>query len=238
MPLLDHFRSPLQPHHHWESFHSNWATRLADALTEHLPPGFLAEEHTYAGNRTEIDVAAYELDPLSSDSGGVAIAEPAAYAAPTALLAIPAVFPDTFEVRVLRKTGGLTLVGVIELVSPANKDRPEERAAFAAKMAGYLYQGVSAIVVDVVTSRRANLHNEILKLLGQSAGSMSTAADLYAVAYRPVLRNDHPEIDLWPHELRLGEPLPELPLRLTGETFVPVNLESSYREACRRRRIG
>jgi pimeloyl-ACP methyl ester carboxylesterase len=32
MPLLDHFHPPLHPHHHWESFHSNWATRIAPAL--------------------------------------------------------------------------------------------------------------------------------------------------------------------------------------------------------------
>lgn len=34
MPLLDHFHPPLHPRHHWESFHSNWATRLADALND------------------------------------------------------------------------------------------------------------------------------------------------------------------------------------------------------------
>ena len=60
MPLLDHFRPPLFPRHHWESFHSNWATRIADALNERLPPEFLAEEHTSAGARLEIDVATHQ----------------------------------------------------------------------------------------------------------------------------------------------------------------------------------
>ena len=40
MPLFDHFRPPLDPHHRWESFHSNWATRIADALNENLPPDY------------------------------------------------------------------------------------------------------------------------------------------------------------------------------------------------------
>src|SRR4051812_36501793 len=45
MPLLDHFHPPPHPRHHWESFHSNWATRLADELNERwLPPEFMAEE--------------------------------------------------------------------------------------------------------------------------------------------------------------------------------------------------
>ena len=39
MPLLDHFRPPLTPHPSWESFPSNWATRIADGLNERLPPG-------------------------------------------------------------------------------------------------------------------------------------------------------------------------------------------------------
>ena len=44
MPLLDHFRPPLHPRHHWESFHSNWATRIADALNDQwLPPEYLAQ---------------------------------------------------------------------------------------------------------------------------------------------------------------------------------------------------
>ena len=51
MPLLDHFRPPLDAKHHWESFHSNWATRLADQLNERLPEGFTAEENTHADTR-------------------------------------------------------------------------------------------------------------------------------------------------------------------------------------------
>ena len=106
-------------------------------------------------------------------------------------------------------------------------------------MAGYLHQGVSAIVVDVVTSRRVNLHNEIVRHFTDRAEAMLPAeADLYAVAYRPVLRDEIPEVDLWLSPLEVGETLPTLPLRLTGDLFVPVDLESTYREACRRRKLG
>jgi len=44
MPLLDHFHPPLNRQRSWESFHSNWATRLADAINAQLPPDFFAEE--------------------------------------------------------------------------------------------------------------------------------------------------------------------------------------------------
>ena len=60
MPLLDHLHPPLHPHHHWESFHSNWATRLADELNDNwLPEDYIAEEQTHAGGHLEIDVATF-----------------------------------------------------------------------------------------------------------------------------------------------------------------------------------
>ena len=33
MPVLDHFHPPLSQRRHWESFHSAWATALADDAT-------------------------------------------------------------------------------------------------------------------------------------------------------------------------------------------------------------
>src|SRR5262245_47059989 len=136
MPLLDHFHPPLHPLHRWDSFHSNWATRIADAIAEHLPPEFQVEEHTHAGS-LEIDVATYQhtAGQPSSPANGPATGTLTArtWMPPAAALTMPAVFPDTFEVRVFSTTAGLTLVGVIELVSPANKDRAEERRAFATK---------------------------------------------------------------------------------------------------------
>ena len=37
--------------------------------------------------------------------------------------------------------------------------------------------------------------------------------------------------------LCIGSPLPVMPLRLAGDTFVPINFEATYQEACRRRRL-
>jgi hypothetical protein len=243
MPLLDHFRPPIVPNHSWESFHSNWATRIADGLNELLPPDYLAEEHTSTGSRLEIDVATYEkaagVPGLTSNGPPLAVAEPTTFAPPVAPFTTPLAFPDSFAVRVFHTTGGLTLVGVSALVSPGNKDRPEERKAFITKLAGYLHQGISLVLVDVVTTRKANLHNDLMRQLSaEPRCELPAGIDLYAVAYRPVSRGDRTEADLWPHPLAVGRPLPSLPLRLTGDLFVPVHLETSYQEACRRRRLG
>ncbi len=73
MPLLDHFHAPLNAERRWESFHSNWATKFADALTEHwLPENYIAEEHVCVGSSVEIDVATVEKDP-SSGNGAIAL---------------------------------------------------------------------------------------------------------------------------------------------------------------------
>ncbi len=244
MPLLDHFHPPLHPRHHWESFHSNWATRLADMLNDHwLPPEFIAEEYTHAGTRLEIDVATFE-QPSPATVGAAndhptATLTPQVWTPPAPAHRIPAVFPDNFEVRIFTTTGGLTLVGAIELISPGNKDRPESRQAFASKCASYLFQGVSLIMIDIVTSRHANLHDETMRwMMAPDSLEFAGAINLYAVAYRPVLRQEQPEIDIWPAACSIGEPLPTLPLRLTGDSFVPVDFEASYQEACRRRRLA
>src|SRR5580704_2697202 len=119
MPLLDHFRPPLHPQHHWESFHSNWATRIADALNDRwLPPEFLAEEYTHAGSRLEIDVASYEKSVSPAGNGARTATIPApTWAPPAPARTLPSVFPDNFEVRVFATAAGMTLVGAIELVS-------------------------------------------------------------------------------------------------------------------------
>lgn len=243
MPLFDHFQPPLYPHYHWESFYSNWATRIADVIAAVLPPDFQVEENTHAGPSFEIDVATYEEEtpPENGPASSPALATRAAptYAPPIPDATMPAVFPDTFEVRVFNTVAGLTLVAVIELVSPGNKDRPAERRAFATKCASYLAQGVSLIVMDIVTNRHANLHNELMRLM-EAAPELHFPADvsLYAVAYRPVRRGEQDEIDLWPRRLAVGEPLPTLPLRLTGDLHVAVDFEAAYLEACRRRRLA
>ena len=161
MPLLDHFHPPLYPHHHWESFpfqlgHAQYTSRAASQPC--CPRSLQVEEHTQAGTEIEIDVAAFqEQGPCPAiASAGLALAttKTAAYAPPLPDHTFPAVFPDTFEIRVFSTTAGLTLVGAIELVSPGNKDRPAQRLAFVTKCQSYLAQGISLIVMDVVTNRR------------------------------------------------------------------------------------
>jgi hypothetical protein len=236
MPLLDHFHPPLFPRRHWESFHVTWAGAIADALNETLlPDGYFAEEHAHAGARIEIDVATFE-DQAPPANGAVATRT---YAPPAPTVTVPTAFPDEFEVRVYEAEGGARLVAAVELVSPANKDREAHRRAFANKCAGYLAQGISLIVVDVVTSRQANLHADVLRQLGRDTDTgLPADAALYAVAYRPVVRGGAELIDVWTESLAVGRDLPALPLALSAELCLPIDLEATYVAACQRRRRG
>jgi hypothetical protein len=242
MPLLDHFHPPLSAERRWESFHSNWATKLADALTERwLPPNYIAEEHAHFGPSVEIDVATFEQETtqtVEEKDGVVATLGPKVWSPPAADGVLPAEFPDTFEVQVLSTENGPQLVAAIELISPGNKDRPTKRRAFATKCASYLYQGISVIIVDIVTDRRANLHNEILQIM--EAGEvlqLPREQYLYAVAYRPVQRDNRGEIDIWRSPLALDQVLPTLPLGLRADLVIPVDFEAAYAEACSRKRL-
>lgn len=243
MPLLDHFHPPLSAERRWESFHSSWATRIADALTEQwLPPNYIAEEHAHFGPSVEIDVATFAQEGTGSRTEGgalVATVGSEVWAPPAADGAFPAVFPDTFEVRVLSTETGPKLVAAIELISPGNKDGPAERRAFATKCASYLFQGISVIIMDIVTNRRANLHEEILRLMEiPDVLELPPEARLYAVAYRPVRRGQGEEIDVWRAALALGQTLPTLPLGLRGDLAIPVDFEATYAEACLRKRLS
>jgi hypothetical protein len=231
MPLLDHFHPPLSENRHWESFHTSWANEIMATLNQEvLPAGYFAETQVHFGSRVEVDVATLDRGDTSkaspADNGGVAVQTWSA----TDVLLMPAVFPDEIEVQVIQRSGGPTLVGAIELISPRNKDRPEARRAFAAKCAAYLQVGIGVLIVDVVTERQANLHDELIQLLGQGdVYRFPGNSLLYSVAYRP-LRTDPggDQVEIRRMPVALGHTLPKMPLALRGGPIVPVDLEATY----------
>src|SRR5207249_1870815 len=119
-----------------------------------------------------------------------------------------------------------------------NKDRATERRGFAAKCASYLYQGISLIVIDIVTHRRGNLHNEMLRVMEAAEGlHLPTDVSLCATAYQPMRRDSSDQISIWHSRLALGQPLPVLPLGLRADLVIPVDFEATYAEVCHRKRL-
>jgi uncharacterized protein DUF4058 len=238
MPLLDHFRPPLSARRHWHAFHNAWATYLAADLNQRLPAGYFAEANVQFG--IEIDVATFEEASLASSRVSADLQRAGSgegWVAPSPTLTVPiSILTDVVEVLVFNQEAGPTLAGAIELVSPANKDRPAHRDAFVFKCAAYLQQGVGLVVVDVVTDRRANLHEELLmRLRVEKVESRET--ELYAAAYRPVKHDEQTSLDIWLEPLAVGEALPTIPLWLRGGLSLPVELEATYDRTCREQRI-
>src|SRR2546428_11755207 len=98
-----------------------------------LPPNFRAFPQVHLGPFVETDVATFEhlvgsgaSPPANADSanGGAS----ALWSPPEAVQTLDVELPgqDVFEVRVHDVRRGMRLVAVVELVSPGNKDRPEE----------------------------------------------------------------------------------------------------------------
>lgn len=172
MPLLDHFRPPLSERRPWESFHATWAATLADALNRDLPEGYVALEQIHSGAPIEIDVATFcdngAGHPKSAEVG-VATLSKTVWLPQATPISMPATFPEGCTIQIVDTEGGRTLVAAIELISRGNKDRDTKRKLFAAKCATYLSRGVGLAIVDVVTSRRENMHNELVQLLGLDA---------------------------------------------------------------------
>jgi hypothetical protein len=211
MPLRDHFHPPLGERRHWDSFLVAWLEAMALALNQRLLP-----EEYFAETQVE-----REASPDHSP----------------ALLHFTA--SDLFEVQILHGSQRPRLVAAVELVSPANKDRPGHRHAFAVKCASYLQQQIGLVVVDVVTERHASLHRELLQLLRVTAATPGQEdGDLYAAAYRTVAATESLDLESWVELLAVGAALPTLPLWLAPDLCVPLDLEATCQTACAARRIA
>jgi hypothetical protein len=225
MPLLDHFHPPLSERRQWHSFHHAWAAMIAFDLNRQLPPGYFADP-TVEFN-IEIDVAAFEDEKPNTTPPGWTPPAPT-------MMAPMALITDVVEIAVYNSEAGPVLIGAIELVSPANKDRPETRDAFVSKCASYLQQAVGLIVVDLVTNRKADLHAELVKRV---TGLQIAPSELWAAAYRPWQEGEQTNVQIWHQALAIGTPLPTLPFWLKDGPCIKLDLEATYQRTLQDQRM-
>jgi len=237
MPLRDHFRPPLDLITSCEGFHGGWPMVIVQQLRKQLPSGYVAEPHVHSGTQVEIDIATFEradapAPKLNEGNGGV---KTAAWAPAQPNVAVETTLPDydEYEVRIFDSKRGRHLVAAIEIVSPANKDRPEHRHLFTGKCAALLQKGVAVSIVDLVSIRQFNLDVELLGKIGHVDPTLGDPPPhLYAASCRWTRKAKRTMLEAWSHVLKLGEPLPTLPLWLDTDLVVPLNLEQSYEQAC------
>jgi hypothetical protein len=239
MPLRDHFRPPLDDLRHWEGFHATWPVMIVALLRQKLPRRYFAEPRVHSGASAEIDVATFEDEgegvvPAEDGHGAGSVAT-AVWAPPRPTLTVVTDLPaqDVYEVLVYDEKRHCRLVAAVEIVSPANKDRPEHRRAFVAKCAGLLRERVAVVIVDVVTTRTPNLYAELLGMVGKSDPSLGAEPPpLYTAACRLTKRQKEWLLETWTQPLDLERALPTVPLWVADNLAVPLELEESYEQSC------
>src|SRR5438876_9471951 len=152
MPLRDHFRSPLDDVPSWDELHGGWPMMIVQELIKVLPEPYFAAPGVHLGTLYEVDIGTYrrpvpEANDFDVANGGVAVAT---YAPPKPTLTLEPQLPkqDVYEVRIYDIRRYRDLVATIEILSPSNNDRPENRAAFVAKAATLLRHNICVSIVD------------------------------------------------------------------------------------------
>ena len=184
----------------WEGFHGSVAGRDRDGPEPASSRRATSPSRaSTSGPPWRSTCPAYDKDEpaafgvgTGADEGGVATA---VWAPPRPTFDVATDLPDQdeYEVRVYDTKRHRRLVAAVEIVSPGNKDRPENRRAFVTKCAALLQQRVSVAIVDLVTTRQFNLYGDLLELIGQADPALAPEPPpLYAAACR------------WTHRTRPG----------------------------------
>jgi len=239
MPLRDHFRGSVSKYTSWEAIHGGFPMVIVQFLTGKLPPGYYVEPRVHPGS-FEVDVAFHEGEKYREPSrqkmprrgnGGTAVLDWVP-SKPSLKLNVDLTDFDEYEVLVYKREAEFErrLVAAIEIVSPSNKDRPESRRQFASKCAALLGKGVSVTIVDFVTSLKKNLYRELLKFIGHPPSGASPI--LYTATCRHNTNPSEKGLETWESTLELGKPLPIIPLWLSHQTAIPLDLEQPYEQMC------
>jgi hypothetical protein len=236
MPVHDWTRVSAGTFH---AFHTAWTTHLMESLNGGvLPKGYyaLAEQHVGRVFTDVLTLHASEEDPanlggFSTESGGVAVVD-----APPRVRRRLVAAPNT-EYRTLRRSvairhvSGHRLVALIEIASPANKDRAKSVEEFAEKVVAALRAGCHVVLVDLFPPGKLDakgLHGAIWEYYDVDEPAPPADQPLVLASYvswQPA--------EAYVEYLAVGEPLPEMPLFLEINRYVPLPLEPTYEAAYR-----
>jgi hypothetical protein len=222
----------------FHDFHVTWVPEIKKALNGGLlPEGYYALAEQHAG-RAIADVltlhaSAAPIEPplatLPPASGGTVMAE-----APPRVRRRQTVEQAALSRRrtlAIRHVSGHRLVALLEIVSPANKDRARHVEEFATKAVSALELGVHLLVVDLLPPGPFDphgMHGVILQQLEQSDEPYDLPAEepLTLAAYAA-----GPQVDVYLEHVAVGAALPEMPLFLRPDRYIYVPLEPTYQTA-------
>jgi hypothetical protein len=225
MPIHDWTRVDAGLFHH---FHHRWIDALSDALNAGgLPPDYFAlVEQRIRGPIP--DVLTLQLtsegDPPSNGTVGLAVG-----AVPPRARLIHRHEAETYarkadRVTVRHRHGDV--VAIIEIMSPGNKASRAEFRAFVEKSAGLIQQGVHLLLVDLFPPGPRDpqgIHKALWDEFQEEDFERPPDKPLTLVSY-----DAGPRQVAYVEFVAVGDSLPDMPLFLKPEVYVPAPLETTY----------
>jgi hypothetical protein len=224
MPIHDWTRVNAGLFHH---FHHRWISALSDNLNAGaLPPGYfaLAEQPT-AG--LVPDVLTLQLRPREGAATGRGIALATAPPRTRYVRQVEADLCVTKANRIAIRNPLGDVVAIIEIVSPGNKSGRSALRDFVEKAVGFLRQGIHLLVIDLFppSSRDPQgLHKAIWDEIVDEPFELPPDKPLTLAAY-----SAGPMHIAYVEPVAVGDVLPDMPLFLEPERYVPAPLEATYR---------
>jgi hypothetical protein len=127
----------------------------------------------------------------------------------------------------IRRSGDRQVVGVVELVSGAAKQRPASVAAYATAVASLVRKGVHVTLVDVLRPGRHDPAGLVAAVARELSSDLVHRQPFTLAAFRA----GPPRVEVFSEDLAVGDPLPATPLFLGADIFVPLPLEDTYQQA-------
>jgi hypothetical protein len=232
MPLHDWSRVDAGTYH---DFHNSWLVHLKETLNSGvLPPGYYALSEQHSG-RFIADVLALHSGPASDERpptpvGGLALAE-----APPQVerkLTVSAAARSRRRTLTIRHVTGHRVIALVEVVSPANKDRSRHVDDFVVKVTSALAQGIHVTVADLFVPGShdpAGMNGAIWQALDDVGEPFEVGASLLTLAAYVA---DTP-VEVYLKYPSVGRPLPNAPLFLTADYYIELPLEVTYQAAFR-----
>jgi hypothetical protein len=225
MPIHDWTRVEAGLFH---DFHQSWIIRLRDALNGGvLPPEFFAlAEQTIRGPIPDVLTLRLsgEVDESTGPSRGLAVAAAPPRARVVQRLEEKIYARKADRITVRHRRG--EIVAVIEIVSPGNKSSNSALRAFVEKTSDLIERGVHVLLIDLHPPTKRDpqgIHEEIWDQLGEDDFELPADKPLVLAGY-----DAGPPCVAYVTPVAVGDLLPDMPLFLRPEFYVPVPLESTY----------
>jgi hypothetical protein len=225
MPVHDWTRVDAGLFH---AFHQSWIIRLCDALnSDRLPSDYFALPEQSIRQPIP-DVLTLELSP-SGDSPGQTATALAVSSAPPATSRVfraeDCIYVHKASRVVVRHRHG-RVVAVVEIVSPGNKASRNELRFFIEEASELIMQGIHLLIIDLFPPSRRDpqgIHKAIWDEFTDEDFELPADKPLTLAAY-----DAGPPPVAYVEPVGIGQALPDMPIFLKPDLYVPAPLEATY----------